>query len=351
MSRVEQTLRLAEALSLEDELVHALNSKALLLLFEGRWVEARLLLEGALARSRSAELHERWLGTANNLGLLHEYSDRFAEVLALSGDMAALARQRGDRDILATARTGDVPALVELGRWEEALARAAEADQLQGSATSVCEAIFGVPVLCERGDVDAASALLASREWMRDSKSSELVAGFAAMEARLLRARNRPAEALAAAERALACRAELGIASRKTKLALVEALEAALELDDLGKADELLSMLDALQPGHLTPVLAGERARFHARIGVHRGQDDFVDDDFRAAARVFGEHSLVFRQAVTLLEHAEWLVRRERAAEARLLLDQARETFEQLGARPWLERLAASDATALAPAH
>jgi hypothetical protein len=49
----------------------------------------------------------------------------------------------------------------------------------------------------------------------------------------------------------------------------------------------------------------------------------------------------VFRHAVPLLEHAEWLIAQERASEARPLLDQAREAFEQLGATPWLERAAA----------
>jgi hypothetical protein len=47
----------------------------------------------------------------------------------------------------------------------------------------------------------------------------------------------------------------------------------------------------------------------------------------------------VFRHAVTLLEHAEWLVGQERRAEARPLLDQAREAFEQLRAMPWMERV------------
>jgi class 3 adenylate cyclase/tetratricopeptide (TPR) repeat protein len=339
LPRIEEALRLAEALSLDDELLHALNSKALVLLFEGRWVEARLLLEGALAHARAAELHERWMGTANNLGVLLEYSDRYADTIALSAEIVTQARQRGDREMLAGGRIGDIPSLVELGRWTEALGRAAEAEHLQASPTAVAEAVFGVPVLCERGDLDAAAALLKAHDWLRDAEQSEMSASFAAAESRLLRARNRPAEALAAAERGLTHRPELGIASRKVKLNLVEALEAALELDDFAKSDELLAILDGLQPGQLTPVLAGERARFHARIAARRGGTDSVDRDYRTAARTFGDHSLVFRHAVTLLEHGEWLVEQQRAPEARSLLDQAREAFEQLGAKPWLERL------------
>ena len=46
-----------------------------------------------------------------------------------------------------------------------------------------------------------------------------------------------------------------------------------------------------------------------------------------------------FWLAVALLEHGEWLVAQGRAEEAESLLAEAREIFERLEARPWLERL------------
>ena len=46
-----------------------------------------------------------------------------------------------------------------------------------------------------------------------------------------------------------------------------------------------------------------------------------------------------FYLAATLLEHAEWLIGRHRAEEAGPLLDEAREAFRTLQARPWLERV------------
>jgi hypothetical protein len=48
----------------------------------------------------------------------------------------------------------------------------------------------------------------------------------------------------------------------------------------------------------------------------------------------------VFYLAVTQLEYAEWLARQGRAEAAEPLLTEAREIFERLGARPWLERAA-----------
>ena len=46
-----------------------------------------------------------------------------------------------------------------------------------------------------------------------------------------------------------------------------------------------------------------------------------------------------FVRAVTLLEHAEWLTSQDRAGEAQPMLEQARTTFEELRAAPWLQRL------------
>ena len=46
-----------------------------------------------------------------------------------------------------------------------------------------------------------------------------------------------------------------------------------------------------------------------------------------------------FWLAVTLLEHAEWLAGRGQPSHAEPLLAEAREIFERLGVRPWLDRL------------
>ena len=93
-------------------------------------------------------------------------------------------------------------------------------------------------------------------------------------------------------------------------------------------------------PGELTPLLEGERARAQARLAAARGEDG-VDVGFAAAAAIFAEAGLVFRRAVTVLEHGEWLAAQGRIDEAAPLLAEAGETFARLEARPWLARLAA----------
>jgi tetratricopeptide (TPR) repeat protein len=195
-------------------------------------------------------------------------------------------------------------------------------------------------ILCERADLDGADALLTASDMLRDSDNWQLRAGYAVVEARLLRARGRADEALAVAERALATLDELTITDAAVKEGLVEATEAALAVPDLKKAEELLSIPESRDAGELTPYLSANSARLRARLDAARGDHEPVEDRFGTATSLFREFGLVFHVAVTQLEHAEWLVSQQRADDAEPLLAEARRTFEQLQARPWLERAA-----------
>ena len=340
-ARLEQALRLAETLALDEVFVQALTSKATLVLWEGRRSEARLLLEGALARARASELHAAWGRAANNLALVLNGSDRYAQTVELMAEVEAHARQRGDRERLAVGRLTAIEALAALGRWQEALARVAEADELQASARARRELSQAIPILCEQGELGRAQVLLRERESAREAEQADTAAAFASVEARLLRAQGRPVEALAAAERGLILRSDLGITNSYVKRCLVEALESALDLDDLAKAADLLAGIETLQPGELTPSLRAHGHRFRARVDARRDQEE-VDQDFRTAESIFREHGLVFHLAVTQLEHAEWLATNGRAENAHPLIAEARDTFQQLQALPWLERLEAA---------
>ena len=64
---------------------------------------------------------------------------------------------------------------------------------------------------------------------------------------------------------------------------------------------------------------------------------------FKTAAGGFREYNFPFWLAVTELEHGEWLVRHDRAADAEPLFAEAQAIFERLEARPWLERAAEVD--------
>jgi class 3 adenylate cyclase/tetratricopeptide (TPR) repeat protein len=344
VATLERALQLAEALALDEVLIQALTSRGVVLLFEGRHVEARLLLEGALARADAGAFHAAWWRAANNLTAMLQDADHYEEALALGDRMEVQARKRGDRELLTAQRLGAIPLLSQLGRWQEALDRAAEAEEVQASAWARFEVIEIGMILCEQGEITRAEAVLRAHERLREVEAPEWRGSYALSNARLLRALGRPEEALATAEHGLALRDELGATNMRVKRCQVEALEAAFALGDLDKAAELLAAVEALQPGELTPFLRGQAARFQARLDAERNQHQPVGQSFGHAIALFGEHGLAFQRAVTELEHAEWLTGQARADAAQPLLAEARATFERLEAKPWLERLYAVQA-------
>jgi len=205
-------------------------------------------------------------------------------------------------------------------------------------------------VHCERGERAMARATVTDAEMLRESTNPGIKAGFAAIEARVLRAEGRPADALASAERGLASMGELGITDTSIKLALVEAVEDALSLNAFDRAEELLSVPESLDPGLATALWQAHSARLRARLDASRGAHTGFDERMRTATSLFRESGMVFCVAVTQLEHAEWLTRQHRGDDARPLLVEARATFEKLGATPWLERAAQANDRLLEPA-
>ncbi|HZQ64781.1 MAG TPA: adenylate/guanylate cyclase domain-containing protein [Gaiellaceae bacterium] len=341
LSTLEQALRLAEKLRLEEVFVQALTSKALaLMLSEGRLEEARVLLDATLERARVAELHQAWFRIATNLGVLLQDADRHAELIFENVEEAeAKARQLGDREQLAAARLGVITSLFLLGLWDEALVREAEVEQLQASLWSHVEVSELAAIRCEQGRIPDAERIFRAYESAHDAEQADIKAMFLHLEARILRARGRDAEALGVAERGFAMLGELAVTSTRLKRNWVEALEAAFALGDVARIEELLAWAEALQPGEVTPFLAGHRLRFRARLDAWVKRPEHVEASFRTAIATFREFSLVFYLAVTQLELAEWLAAQGRPEDAQPLLEEAGETFERLEAKPWLERL------------
>jgi tetratricopeptide (TPR) repeat protein len=339
---LERALAIAESLALYDVIVDAMTSKGLVLHFAGRLVEGRVVLEGALTLARTHDLREAEWRAANNLGEMLQDGDLFAEAVELYAQIEAEGRLRGARNAITSARMTAARSLIELGEWDEVVARALESIELESSVWARSEIAYALFVYCERGELDRAEAFLKDFEWSREGEQTEMPASFAAIESRLLRAQGRPAEALAAAERGYAYRALLSISSMHVKRCIIEALENALALGDLSIAERLIADLERLLPGEVTPALNGERYRFRARIGALAGRHERVDSDFREAAAAFGTWGLPFRLAVTQLEHGEWLREHGREDEAQALLRDASTTFERLRATPWIERVEAA---------
>ncbi len=303
-----------------------------------------MLLEAAIARAHEEQLYAGAIRAQNNLAVGHQSADRYADAFELMERSIALARRRGDRRFESNMRTGQIEILFMLGRWDEALAVTADEEPLAQSMTARSSLTSAALVHSERGDATAARALLAANDVVRDSDQLTVVAGYDSVDARVLRAEGQAIDALAAAERVLDLRSELSVDDLSFKRALVEGVEAALELSDAEKAEDLLSIPESLDPGELTPFLQASALRLRARLEVARGKVEGVDERFVSAAALFREFGMVFHLAVTELEHGEWLAAQGRRGEAEPRLAEAREIFEQLEAAPWTGRTAAAAA-------
>ena len=163
---------------------------------------------------------------------------------------------------------------------------------------------------------------------------------YGVASAHILLAEGKHAEALQVAESVFAERQHLSIAFDATKEAFAIALLAALEVGELDKADELLTIAEGVPAGLRPQFIDATIARFRAHLAARAGKTEDADRLFKGAGGLFEELGVPFYVAVTRLEHAEWLAGQSRLAEAQPLLAQAQEIFGRLKAAPWVQRTA-----------
>jgi hypothetical protein len=100
-----------------------------------------------------------------------------------------------------------------------------------------------------------------------------------------------------------------------------------------------LSSIENSGPGHVSPLLHAEHARFTARLAELEGRPDAAEAGFKSAAGTLREIGTPFHLAVVLLEHGEFLISNDRSSEGEPFLSEAKDIFGGLKARPWLERV------------
>ena len=337
---LEEALRLAAHLQLREVYSQALSSRAVSILRQGRFDEAATLLrralEVALDNDSSAAAFRAW----NNLGVALESEDRFLENYEFIAPSREMARRKGDRANELAAIVGSLSTLVALGRWDEAIAFAEEAqaaeelDAMQWVASGLVDV---VPVHIRRGDLDAGRHLLdLTQAW--SEHQDEIQASIGAARVEFLRTEGKFAEALAVTEEVVAFIPTLGLTNPAVKRSLAGGIEAALELGDHDAAEELLDMVHTASPGLVTPSLRGHAARLGARLRALRGEPESVEAGFVAALQEFRSVSMPFEVGVTLVELVEWLIEQGRHDEAQAFALESRTLFEQLRARPWMDR-------------
>jgi class 3 adenylate cyclase/tetratricopeptide (TPR) repeat protein len=339
LQRVEAALDMAEALSLPETLSQALNTKAIILLTRGRMQEGTALLRFALDKALEYDKPSAALRAYFNLVWALDCADRYEDSAAVFDEALEFARRVGNR-YWETIFLGQLYSRFALGQWDEMIQFAGH---LPLESWHDNRGAFGVfisilpAVHVHRGSVAEADELTERFRDIEHSADLQEQNSYAVGRARVLLAEGAAEEAGQIAD-AVSPDAG-GIAGEVAKEAFVVAIEAALARDDLVKADELLRRVENLPLGRFTPFYRAHTLRFRATLEARSGGTD-VDRRYREAAALFREIAFPFYLAVTLLEYGEWLAAQGRAAEAAPLLAEAREIFERLEARPWLERTA-----------
>ncbi|HEU5215411.1 MAG TPA: adenylate/guanylate cyclase domain-containing protein [Gaiellaceae bacterium] len=330
--RVERALEIAEALVLPDVLVHALNTKHLVLGGEGRYEESLALLEHAIELGRAHELGEPLDRALYNLSYQFAARDRLADSAAADLEGIELARRRGDRVAEQRALGHLVFNRWDLGEWDEVERLVAE--MTVDDIRTVGERTIGeVNLGLARGDVTRARNALEAASAFSDSDEVQTRAFYRLMDSFVLRAEQKPLEALAAAREALA-RDELTALHPIYKYAWVQACEVAFELGDQEQIEDLLGEVERLPRSERTPRPLAQEARFRGRLLALRGDREGAAELLARAVEGFRALQTPYPLAIALAEQAELGV-----GDPATLLAESREIFERLGATPWLERL------------
>jgi len=328
--RAELALDIAEAQQLTRPLVFALRAKGAVAASRGHGEEFIALIKRAL---EIATEHDYADDAATCYFLLSDSSfrsDRYRDALAYLESALANASKLGNRPHEWSILAERMYPLWMLGRWDEAVGVRREFGDEQFNSGGILLSVLqaGVEIFAQRGELDEARTLHAAFANKERSTDLQDRGAYYAATAALRRAEGRLEEAVAAGAATLESAEVFAASFQGVKHGVIEALEAALELGDVAKADELFAFVDGVQPSQRSPFLTASVARLRARLARDA-------DGLEAAAARFQDLEAPFPRAVALLEHAELTG----SDESR---DEAVEIFEHLRATPWLERARSS---------
>jgi class 3 adenylate cyclase/tetratricopeptide (TPR) repeat protein len=327
---LERATEIGEALGSPVLLAGTFNVRGILAAYSGRQQERLALLRQA--REIAFEHDLEALGSIYfNLSDAEFFRDRYEDALGYLDLGLAHTRRRGIRVGEWAMLAESTWPLVMLGRWDEALERAAliPEDRLQETTTlSLLESVVQIQIA--RGNPAEARRVLS----LYPETSTDVQERCAVLVARaeVLRAEGRLDEALAAGLECLDAQAggrEAGVFSTQHgKQAFQLVVEVLIALGRRGEAADWVDRSEAVPQGLRPPFVEAQALRLRALLGSD------VAGIGRAAA-AFDELGMPFWAAVTRVEQAE---ASEAAGARERLVAAARGEFERLGARPWVER-------------
>ncbi len=336
---LERGLELAQALELPHVLAGALTYKAQLCVALGRATEARIMFDGAIELCRRYELTDRLIVAQLNSG---DFLRRFdlPGAAERTSDALAMARRAGSRIYESVAASNLMRVWEYAGAWDDLEQLGVElldgARERPGAEYLHLELTL---LAASRGNTQTAREHLAGMAPWRDTEANEARWTYAACEATIALAGGDAAVALDALSGTIGkiISAE-GASSQASRIGFPCALTAALTLGRDDEAAHLLALLADLPPGHVPPFLRAQLARGEGLLAA--AETDNVTAEARLVAALDELSSLGYPYWLARVQTdlAGLLIDDHRAAEARVLLDEAIAVLKDLRAVPALER-------------
>src|SRR5262249_27664965 len=255
LAPIELALGIAESLALAEVFSQALQTKGIILGTLGRIQEGVTLTDKALRVALDNDLSSAALGAYSNVLAFKSDLDDLRDNAEMIAEALALARRVGDRAGELRLLAMDITHLVTTGDWTAAIARRDELRAIPDLPPNAeLELLPVAHALVHRGELVAAREVLALLPEGEATQDVQTRALYHTTLATVLHGEGRLTEALAVAESAYGARSELGL-NGAVKEGLVTALNAALMLGDLAKAEDLLRIFDDLRPGETTMYL------------------------------------------------------------------------------------------------
>jgi len=339
---IELALEAAESLGLPELLSESLNNKSLVLTQRGRYGEALALMKNALEVGLEHDLPRPALRAYANLSDMLSLMDRYEEALQTYRAGLVLAGRVGDQPQNLFLLSEITHPLLMLGEWDEALIFVTQIEgQIEAVALlSVIQS--AVEINIARGDLADAERFASYGRRHAESRDLQERGISVLVDSELSRARGRADEA--AAKLLPAWRDSLrGLGARHqlSKALFIESAISAVAAGDVGAVEELVAIIGSIPRGHLTTLLHAHAALVRAQLGVMKEAKAGIEAEFKAARSGYLEVGVPFWAGVTAFEYASWLNANAREADARPLLQEARDIFERLQAHAWLEKVGA----------
>jgi tetratricopeptide (TPR) repeat protein len=342
MPRAQQALVIAEAERLPEVLSQALNTKALIIRGEHP-SEARALMREALQVALDHDLVQTALRAYNNLAVSELEADRREEARRVAAEGFELARQRGHRHYAINFSGWEVAFRLMEGRWDEAFALADEFFPEQPTAQAlIANAHNWLAKAClDRDDQVAAAGHLALVAPEVLESTDVQLRSTALMHTTLLAIRDGRAEdAMRSCEAWIANELEQ-VAAQSAVSALSCADDVALDYGLYSRLQELVARFDGVPELQRTRAVVGELGRARGIIAAHTGDEHAAIDAFGAGLAAARNANDVWLTAQILTDYGRTLLSFGRADEAEPLLSEAEELWRRMGAKRWLERVAA----------